>query len=57
MFFSSGDPPQTTDNILSLLIVCVLDAVCRAFYKQSMVQREVRKLCVNPAALETEVGV
>ena len=30
------------------VIVCVLDVVCRAFYKQSMVQSEVRKLCVYP---------
>ena len=33
-------------NILSLCIVCALDVVCRDFYKQSMVQSEVRKtLC------------
>ena len=30
--------------IRPLFIVCVLDVVCRAFYKQSMVQSEVRKL-------------
>ena len=35
-------------NALSLFTVCVLDVVCRAFYKQSMVQSEVRKLCVHP---------
>ena len=30
------------------VIVCVLDVVCRAFYKRSMVQSEVRKSCAHP---------
>ena len=38
-------------NILTLCIVCVLGAVCTAFYKQSMMQSDVRQHCVHPTWL------
>ena len=41
-------PPQTLQYTVSCFIVCVLDVVCTAFYKQSMVQSEIRKYCVHP---------
>ena len=37
---------SSSNTILLLFNVCVLDGLCIAFYKQSMGQREVKKNCV-----------
>ena len=43
-----SESSSNSSTIYCLFIVCVLDVVCRAFYKQSMVQSEGRKLDVHP---------